>query len=96
MTAALQVLDLNWLGKATGIEDVSGETIYHMARQVDKPESEAIFISCTNLHTIELIEKLECDLGKPVITSNQATMWNLLRMAGIQDKLPGYGQLFMH
>ena len=93
--SGIKVLDLNWLGKATAIEDVSQETIYHLARQVDKPESEAIFISCINLHTIELIEKLENDLGKPVISSNQATMWNLLRMAGVQDKLPRYGQLFM-
>ncbi len=92
--SSIQVLDLNWLGKGTGIEDVSQETVYHMARQVDKPESEAIFISCINLHTIGLIEKLEGDLGKPVISSNQATMWNLLRMAGIQDKLQGYGRLF--
>ncbi len=92
--SGIEVLDLNWLGKATGIEDVSQESVYHMVRQVDKPESEAVFISCINLHTIELIDKLEADLGKPIISSNQATMWNLLRMAGIQDKLQKYGQLF--
>lgn len=63
---------------------------------VDDPESEALFISCTNLHTIEIIEKLENDLHKPVITSNQATTWNILRLAGIDDKIQGYGQLFMH
>lgn len=94
--SGIKVLDLNWLGKATRIDEISIETIYHMARQVDKPESEAIFISCTNLHTIELIENLECDLGKPVITSNQATMWNVLRMAGIQDKLERYGRIFTY
>lgn len=92
--SGIEVLDLNWLGKGTGIEDVSQEIVYHMARQVDKPESEAVFISCINLHTIEIIEKLEGDLGKPVISSNQATMWNLLRIGGVQDQLQGYGRLF--
>ncbi len=94
--SGIKVTNLSWLGKATGVENVSKETVYHMARQVDNPESEAIFISCVNLHTIDLIEKLEYDSGKPIISSNQATMWNLLRMAGIQDKLQGYGQLFVH
>jgi len=32
-------------------------------------------------------------LGKPVITSNQATIWNTLRMAGVNDRIEGYGQL---
>jgi len=93
--SGIEVMDLNWLGKATGIEDVSQETVYNIVRQVDKTESQAVFISCINLHTVEIIEKLEGDLGKPVISSNQATMWNLLRMAGVKDKLQGYGQLFL-
>jgi maleate isomerase len=45
------------------------------------------------LHTFELIEALELHLKKPVITSNQATIWNMLRLAGINDKIDGYGQL---
>jgi maleate cis-trans isomerase len=61
--------------------------------EVDDPESDALFISCTALHTFGLIEKLEKDLKKPVITSNQATIWNVLRLAGIKDKINGYGQL---
>jgi len=90
----IQVLNAKWLNKSGGdIAVISKETIYHLARAVDTPESEALFISCTNLHTFELIEKLEYDLKKPVITSNQATIWNMLRLAGINDKIDGYGQL---
>jgi len=88
------VLNAKCLNKAgMAIAEVSKETLYHLAKEVDHPESEAVFISCTNLHTIEIIEKLENDLQKPVITSNQATMWNMLRMAGVNDKIEGYGQL---
>ncbi len=38
-------------------------------------------------------EQLESDLKKPVITSNQATLWNILRLADIQDRIKGFGQL---
>ena len=95
--SGIKVLKADWLSKAVvDIPYVSKETLYHQAIEVDDPESEAIFISCTNLHTIEIIEQLETALHKPVITSNQATMWNILRLAKINDKIQGYGQLFLH
>ncbi len=90
----IEVLEAKWLNKAGfDIPRISKETVYHLAREVDRPESQALFISCTTLHTLDVIEKLETDLGKPVVTSNQATVWNLLRLAGINDRLPGYGRL---
>lgn len=91
--SGIEVLDMKWLGRSLDIGDIPRETVYKLAQDVDRPESEAVFLSCTNLHTLEVIEKLECDLGKPVVTSNQATMWHLLRLAGINDKIEGYGRL---
>lgn len=93
--SGIQVLDMKWLGLSRfNIAQVSEETLYRMAKEVDKPESEAIFISCTNLHTLGIIESLENDLGKPVVTSNQALMWNMLRLAKIKDQFDGFGQIF--
>ena len=93
--SGIGIVHLKWLGlRKMEIAQVSRETLYHMAKEVDDPQADAIFISCTNLHTIEIIARLENDLGKPVITSNQATMWNMLRIAGINDRLEGFGQLF--
>lgn len=90
----IKVVNAKWLGKGGfDIGEVSKETIYHLVRDVDAPDSEAIFISCTNLHTLEIIDQLETDLQKPVVTSNQATMWRMLRLAHIKDKIQGYGQL---
>ncbi len=60
---------------------------------VNRDDNEAIFISCTNFRTIEIIDKLEKTAGKPVITSNQATMWHALRTLGFDDQLPGFGKL---
>lgn len=72
---------------------VPPEHVYRMARRADRPEAEAIFISCTNLATLDVIAAIEADLGKPVVTSNQACFWNCLRLAGIPDRIEGHGRL---
>lgn len=67
---------------------------YRRARAVDSDRAEAVFISCTGFRTIENIARLEADLGKPVITSNQATFADCLRILGVGDVAPGFGSLF--
>ncbi len=74
--------------------DVSLEETYKLALDVDSKEADAVFISCTGLRSLDLIDKLEKELNKPVISSNTATMWNVLRMLGIDDPVEGYGRLF--
>ncbi|MFC2007363.1 Asp/Glu racemase [Chloroflexota bacterium] len=94
--SGIEVLSKKWLGvgaPAVPRDTVPRETVYNLALEADKPDSEAMFIPCVGWHTIEIIEKLEWALQKPVISSNQATMWNLLRLANINDKIEGYGQL---
>ncbi len=59
----------------------------------DRAEAEAMVVSCTDFPVLGLIAKLESKLGKPVITSNQATFWAALRAAGIADKFENYGKL---
>ena len=58
------------------------------------PRCEAVFISCTSLRSAKVIAKAEAQLGKPVISSNYALAWHLLRLAGIHDKAPEAGTLF--
>ena len=70
------------------------EVAYELGLKVNGDENEAIFISCTNFRTIEIIQRLEEKTGKPVISSNQATMWHALRKVGIKDSIRGYGRLF--
>jgi maleate isomerase len=64
-----------------------------LVAQVDTPEADAVFISCTNFHCLSAIASLERQLGKPVVTSNLAGAWAALRQIGIEDTIPGYGQL---
>lgn len=53
-------------------------------READHPDAEAIVVSCTNLPTYDLIAPLEAELGKPIISANQATVWAALRRLGRQ------------
>lgn len=92
--SGFEVMNAKWLDKkGFEISLITPETLHQLAEDVDEPESEALFISCTSLHTFGIIDELERRLKKPVITSNQATLWNMLRLAGINDKIHGYGRL---
>nr|MBA3251536.1 Asp/Glu racemase [Geodermatophilaceae bacterium] len=53
-----------------------------LVRDADAPEAEAVFVSCTNLPTYDVIAPLEAELGKPVLTANQVTLWSALRLVG--------------
>jgi len=53
----------------------------------EKPDVDGLFISCTNFRTFEIIEPLSRDIGKPVVTSNQASLWLALKTGGISDSL---------
>ena len=54
---------------------------------------DAIVISCTNLRCSGIINDFEAKTGIPLITSNQALGWHMLRLAGLDDSLPGFGRL---
>jgi maleate cis-trans isomerase len=77
----------------TNIYDETAERAYALARSVDRPEAEAVFLSGTGMPTLPVLEMLEADLGKPVISSNLAMMWHALRIAGVGEKIAGYGRL---
>jgi maleate cis-trans isomerase len=73
---------------------VTTERIESLVLEVDRPQAQAIFISCSNFPTLGLIETLERKLAKPVVASNQASMWKMLRLLGDRRALPGAGRLF--
>ena len=79
-----------------GIGKVPPEAVFRLARLIDRPEAQAIFLSCTNLASIDVIAEIEQELGKPVVTSNQACLWACLRMLGIRTAITGFGHLHEH
>lgn len=69
------------------------DTVCKLAREVNSDEADAVVLSCTNLKTAPIIEQLEQELQKPIISANQATLWLALRSIGINDSLPELGKL---
>jgi maleate isomerase len=60
---------------------------YRLGRElmIKHPEADGLFISCTNFRTLEIISILSHEIGKPVITSNQATLWRVLQETNINS-----------
>ena len=78
----------------TRIAETPLEAVAGHARSVMTAEAEALLLSCTDFPTLKLIPDLERELGVPVISSNTATLWRCLRLAGIADDRPAGGRLF--
>ncbi len=72
---------------------IAPDYLIEFAKTVDTPDADAVLISCGALRTIDVVEQIECGLGKPVICSNQAMLWRVLRLAGVEDRLDGLGRL---
>jgi len=81
------------LAAGWNISRQSQEAVYQLAMDVDKSEADGVFLSCTSLRTAEILKELEEDLGKPVISSNQALMWKLRKLSGIRTPVEDYGKL---
>ena len=75
------------------IASIVPESISEAAVALDRPDIDGLFISCTALRTLPVIEALEEKLGKPVVTSNQAMAWHALRLAGTRRRVEGLGRL---
>ena len=90
-----QVVDLKGLRITDNIKigKLGAQVAYDLVMELRCDEADGIFISCTNFPTIEGIKKLERVLGKPVISSNTATLWAMLKRCGVSAKIRGFGRL---
>ena len=75
------------------IGDQDPEDILRFASQVFKPEADALFCSCSDWRSMEMVDELEKRTGKPVVTANQAVMWGAFRMLGVTEPIHGFGRL---
>jgi maleate isomerase len=87
----VSVRGLGLSGKA--IREIAPEQAYDLACSADVAAADGVFVSCTDLRAIEAVESLERALGKPVLTSNQVTLWAILRALGRKPDVMGFGQL---
>ncbi|MEL6317673.1 MAG: arylmalonate decarboxylase [Pseudomonadota bacterium] len=88
----LSIAGLN-LERDSDMVRVAPDFIAEFALSIDRPDADAIFISCGALRTLDVVQAIEDKAGKPVVASNQAMIWDTLRLAGVSDRIPGYGRL---
>ena len=69
------------------------EAVIDLALRVDHPEAQALVLSCTDMRAVECVADVEARIGKPVVTSNQAMLFQALQALGIAEPVPGFGQL---
>ncbi len=73
-------------------ENAIRDAALRMAAEVD---CDAIVIACTNLRCLRVIPEIEAQTGVPVISSNQAMGWHMLRLSGVNEPISGFGKLFL-
>jgi maleate isomerase/arylmalonate decarboxylase len=96
----LQVLGIRGLGIGAGgpheyvrIAKVSPEEVHEHCLSSWVPGADGMIVSCTDFRTLEALPRLERSLGKPVVSSNLATLWLALRRAGAARAVRGFGRL---
>jgi len=81
------------LSRSQEIRKVPPETIYELGKSANTGRAEGLLISCTDFQALPIIEALEEEIKKPVISSNQATLWKLMILSGVRHPIKGYGHL---
>jgi hypothetical protein len=76
-----------------GINDHDPEEVVAFASRVCRPDADALLCSCTAWRSVEAVAELERRTGKPVVTSNQASIWASFRALGLRSALKGFGRL---
>ena len=76
-----------------GINDQDPEAVVDFASRVCRPEADALLCSCTAWRSVEAAAAIEARTGKPVVSSNQSTIWTALRALGVTPPITGFGRL---
>ena len=69
--------------------------LFEILSKIDLSDSDALFISCTALPALSIINKLEKKLNKIVLSSNQTLIWDTLNEVNYKEKIEGFGKLFL-
>ena len=76
------------------IGKVDEDYLFEVLSKIDLSESDALFVSCTALPVLSIIDKLEKRLNKVVLSSNQTLIWDSLNSIGYKNNIEGFGKLF--
>tara|TARA_B100000029_G_C17564562_1_gene954591 strand:+ start:894 stop:1646 length:753 start_codon:yes stop_codon:yes gene_type:complete len=77
------------------IANVDPNYLLSTIKKINYKEVDAIFVSCTALRAVEILNEAEAETSKIIISSNQALIWDSIRSVNIKDKIEGFGKLFL-
>ena len=77
----------------TALARVEPSSIYKFINSRNVKNADGLFISCTGLRSVEVIKRIETKINKPVITSNQAMLWDCMRSCHDMNKIKNFGKL---
>jgi len=91
-----KINDMNYFDIASDLDigKVDSNHLFSVLKKIDLSKSDALFVSCTALPVLSLINDLEKELNKPVISSNQALIWDCLELINSNNNIEGFGRLF--
>lgn len=94
--AEIEALRVGSRGIVTAAEvgTLTREEVVEFVAENDHPDAEAVFVPDTALHSARWLEELEAAVGKPVLTANQVTFWEAMRISGRMSPQEGLGKLF--
>ncbi|MPZ63152.1 MAG: hypothetical protein GEU93_18055 [Propionibacteriales bacterium] len=94
----IKVMDVSSHGIFTAAEvgTIGEQELLAIATAGDMASAQALLLPDTALHTVQHLESLENELGKPVLTANQVSAWEGLRLAGYREPHDGLGMLFRY
>lgn len=93
--SGFKVLAHKALGHVSNLEIglLDARSAYDLGKAVDRADAGAVMLACGNWMTLDVVDALEAAIGKPVLTTNQVSLWAVLRLAGYHAPIAGWGRL---
>jgi maleate isomerase len=95
MENGIEVMEQRALGHVANVEvgRLPASTAFRMGVDINRNDADAVFLACGNWRTMSVIDDLERAISKPVLTTNQVSLWAVLRILNDIKSLDGYGSL---
>ena len=92
----IEILDLSYFDIASDLDigKVDPQHLFETLSKIDLSKSDALFVSCTALPVLSVINELEKKINKVVLSSNQTLIWDTLKKINYNNKVEGFGELF--
>jgi len=96
LEGGIEILELSYFDIASDLDigKVDPQHVFETLAKIDLSKSDALFVSCTALPVLSVINELEKKINKVVLSSNQTLIWDTLKEINYNNKVEGFGELF--